>query len=92
VRAVGRPEANVDAPYWRGHIATGFQPVDEIREVVLQVLPVFGDGYAIHPRCAVDAQTVVGLLHPVEVQIVIERREALCGFLTCRFRYPLLYR
>ena len=84
------PFGNVGPLHRLGSIRSAFQPIRELRKMLLQMLPVAVPRYSVHPRCGVALETEVGLPQAVGVVDVVPERGKLLFPITFRYlTYPV---
>jgi hypothetical protein len=83
--------SNVGIPRgrWRGVVTARLDTPQEVREIGLQVRLVVGRSHPIDARGTVLAGQPVGLLHPVQIDDVVQRAEGYPRFRPRQFGYPL---
>ncbi len=80
---------NIGPAHRRGVVTARLDAPQEVREIGLQVRLVVGRSHPIDARGTVLAGQPVGLLHPVQIDDVVQRAEGYSRFRPRQFGYPL---
>ena len=76
----------------RGHVRAGFGAVEEILKVAHQVVLVVGRSLSVHADSSVLAGLGIRHVHPIDVDVMRQRREGHLRAVPGEFRDPLLFR
>ena len=90
---VGRARlGNMHSTHRRGHVRAGFGAVEEILKVAHQVVLVVGRRLSVHADSSVLAGLGIRHVHPIDVDVMRQRREGHLRAVPGEFRNPLLFR
>jgi hypothetical protein len=79
--------------FHRGRFITpGAQPLVEVPEVLVEVLPIFLCGHSIYSRRCVFARAVKGFFEELDIDQVSQRREHPLWIADCLLCNPLKFR
>ena len=73
-------------------ITAGFEPINQVGEVVAQINCVLLRRLTIYSYRAVLACALVRILHPFHIEIMVQRGERHPWVLSRELGYPLLFR
>src|ERR1700692_532686 len=76
---------------WR-FVASGFDAVQEVPKVGLEVCLIILRSHAVDARCPILAGSYVGFSHPFEVDDMVQREQHRSQLLPRQFDYPMPFR
>ena len=92
----GRREPSVFGIYVLTHrrrfVAARLDAIQEVQEIGLQVCRIVGRRHTVDARSTILAGEPVGLLHPFQIDDVVQRGQRHSSFRSCQFSYPLSFR
>src|SRR5262249_54150969 len=83
---------NVRPAHWRRLVATRLDAVQEVQEIGFQVSRIGVRHHAVDAGCSILAGEPVGLLHPFQIDEVVQRGQRHTSLRSCQFSYPLSFR
>ena len=83
---------DVVPPNRRRSVTARLELIDQRRKVLLQIGRILFRRLIVHPDRAILARTVIGIPHPLEVNILVQEVNAIAGLISRQLGDVLLFR